>query len=170
MAKMKWKSQSEVEKEKELQERISKHTQKKEQAQKLIMDKITSEYILNDDLSDEERDLFTNMFDLWEPEVNYSVGDKVLYNELVFEVIQAHTSQSDWLPSDLPALYKIFYQTSTDDGAIVVPDWVQPTGSHDAYSIGDTVRFEGVIFESTMDNNTWSPSEYAEAWKRIEVS
>ena len=33
---------------------------------------------------------------------------------------------------------------------------------------GDKVRFEGVVYESTMDNNIWSPTAYPAAWKVIE--
>ena len=170
MAKMAWKDSKQIKQEELQQEKQAEHQEKKQIAEKLIMDRMVTDYILSTDLSDEEKDMFVNLFDLWEPNTAYSIGDKVVYEGLAYEVIQAHTSQSDWLPNELPALYKLFYQTSTDDGSIVIPNWVQPTGGHDAYSIGDKVQFEGVIFESTMDNNTWSPSEYAEAWKRIEVS
>ena len=30
----------------------------------------------------------------------------------------------------------------------VIPEWVQPTGSHDAYNIGDKVIYEGKVYES----------------------
>lgn len=48
------------------------------------------------------------------------------------------------------------------------PEWVQPTGAHDAYNTGDRVTFEGAVYESVMDGNTWSPTEYPQAWKRVE--
>ena len=47
------------------------------------------------------------------------------------------------------------------------PEWVQPTGAHDAYSIGDRVTFEGQVWESKIDANTWSPTEYPSAWQLI---
>lgn len=37
------------------------------------------------------------------------------------------------------------------------PPWVQPTGSHDAYSEGDKVLHKGETFESLVDNNVWEP-------------
>ena len=48
------------------------------------------------------------------------------------------------------------------------PEYVPPTGQHDAYHTGDRVTFEGQVYESTIDNNTWSPAEHPPAWKLIE--
>ena len=41
-----------------------------------------------------------------------------------------------------------------------VPDWVQPTGAHDAYQKGDRVRYNGNVYESLIDGNVWSPDAY----------
>lgn len=46
-------------------------------------------------------------------------------------------------------------------------DWVQPTGGHDAYKKGDRVSFEGSVYESLIDENTWSPTEYPAGWSEI---
>ena len=53
--------------------------------------------------------------------------------------------------------------TPTDD----IKEFVQPTGAHDAYAKGDKVRFNGKVYESVIDNNTYSPSEYPAGWKEI---
>ena len=45
---------------------------------------------------------------------------------------------------------------------------VQPTGSHDAYNIGDMVIFEDKVYESVIDGNTWSPTDYPQGWLKIE--
>ena len=42
--------------------------------------------------------------------------------------------------------------------------WRQPTGAHDAYQKGDLVTFEGAVYESTIDGNTWSPTDYPAGW------
>lgn len=47
------------------------------------------------------------------------------------------------------------------------PEWVQPTGAHDAYQMGDRVTFEGASYESTIDANTWSPSVYPAGWTAL---
>lgn len=53
--------------------------------------------------------------------------------------------------------------TPTDN----VPDFVQPTGAHDAYKKGDKVKFEGKVYESLIDANVYSPSAYPAGWKEI---
>ena len=160
MAKMAWKDSKQIKQEELQQEKQAEHQEKKQVAEKLIMDRMVSDYILSTDLSDAEKDIFINLFDLWNPGVSYSVGDKLVYEGLAYEVIQAHTSQSDWLPNELPALYKLFYQTSTDDGTIVIPEWKQPLGGHDSYNTGDLVFHKEKVWESQADGNIWEPSVY----------
>lgn len=46
-------------------------------------------------------------------------------------------------------------------------EFVQPTGAHDAYNIGDRVTFEGQVYESTIDANVYSPSAYPAGWTLI---
>lgn len=49
-----------------------------------------------------------------------------------------------------------------------VPEWVQPSGAHDAYKVGDRVRFQGSVYESVIDANTWSPADYPAGWRQVE--
>ena len=42
----------------------------------------------------------------WRPGIAATVGMKLTYNGATYEVIQEHTTQADWLPDALPALYK----------------------------------------------------------------
>lgn len=160
LAKMTWKDSNQIKQEELLREKQAEHQEKKQIAEKLIMDRMVTDYILSTELSDEEKDMFINLFDLWEPNTAYSRGDKLIYEGLAYEVIQAHTSQPDWLPNELPALYKLFYQTSTDDGTIVIPEWKQPLGAHDAYNTGDLVFHKEKAWESQVDGNIWEPSVY----------
>lgn len=48
------------------------------------------------------------------------------------------------------------------------PEWVQPTGAHDAYQTGDHVMFEGQEYVSLIDANTWSPTTYPQGWEAVE--
>ena len=52
-----------------------------------------------------------------------------------------------------------------EEGA--TPEWVQPTGAHDAYQTGDHVMFEGAEYKSLIDGNTWSPTDYPQGWEKI---
>jgi hypothetical protein len=47
------------------------------------------------------------------------------------------------------------------------PEWVQPTGAHDAYNIGDRVTFQGAVYESLINGNVWSPAVYPAGWLLI---
>lgn len=51
--------------------------------------------------------------------------------------------------------------------AIGFPAWVQPTGAHDAYSIGDKIKFNSVNYESLINSNVWSPTGYPTGWKQL---
>lgn len=49
------------------------------------------------------------------------------------------------------------------------PDFVQPTGGHDSYNIGDRVTYNGKVYESTINSNVWAPDAYPQGWKVVEV-
>lgn len=83
-----------------------------------------------------------------------SVGDPQLYR-----VVQKHTSQLDWKPSDSASLYSPIGLNESG-----FPIWAQPTGAHDAYNNGDIVEFNGVLYKSIIDGNVWSPEGYPDGW------
>ena len=51
------------------------------------------------------------------------------------------------------------------------PEWVQPLGAgvpgFSPYSMGDRVMYNGKVYESTINNNVWSPDAYPAGWKEI---
>lgn len=93
----------------------------------------------------------------------------------LYEVIQAHKSQADWPPETVPALFRDLeghVVTDPEGGETEeIPDFVQPTGAtgaHDAYAIGALVRFEGQIYRSLLEGNSYSPAAYPAGWERVE--
>lgn len=142
-------------------------TRKREAASRHLRERQITDYLLNDEVSQEDKDLFIILYDAWQPGKGYIIGDTVTYDNKVYRIIQPHTSQSDWLPIDVPALYVQVYQTETDDGTEVIPDFVQPTGDHDAYRTGDKVLFESKVYVSLIDNNVWSPADYPQGWGEL---
>lgn len=48
------------------------------------------------------------------------------------------------------------------------PEYKQPTGSHDAYKIGDKISFQGHKYECILDKCVWTPIEYPSGWKEVE--
>ena len=49
-----------------------------------------------------------------------------------------------------------------------IPEYVQPTGAHDAYNTGDKVRYNGKVYVCKMDNCVWSPDAYPAGWELVE--
>lgn len=50
------------------------------------------------------------------------------------------------------------------------PEYVQPTGSHDAYYVGYKVLFHNKIYVCKMNNCVWDPLVYPDAWEEIGVN
>ncbi len=49
------------------------------------------------------------------------------------------------------------------------PQFVQPTGAHDAYHIGDKMTYtDGKRYICQMDNCVWGPDAYPAGWKLAE--
>lgn len=93
------------------------------------------------------------LFSKWQYSKAYSVGDRVQYNSTLYRCVQAHTSQNDWTPDVTPALWII---VSIEE----FPEWVQPTGAHDAYNKGDKVSYKGKHYVCTADSNVYAPGVY----------
>lgn len=45
------------------------------------------------------------------------------------------------------------------------PEYVQPSGAHDAYNTGDKVSYSGKHFICLQDNCVWSPAVLPSAWE-----
>ena len=104
-------------------------------------------------LPDEEAETVPTLFPKWESEVDYVIGDRRQYDDLLYRCIQAHTSQPDWTPDVVPALW---VRTSTEEW----PEWIQPTGAHDAYNQGDKVSHNEKHWVSDIDANVYEPGVY----------
>lgn len=104
-----------------------------------------------------------NLLPEWEPGAQYTAGKKLQYGGVVYKVLQTHTSQSGWEPD---AAVSLFARVLIPDETII-PDWVQPDSTN-AYMTGDKVRYNGVVYESLIDNNIWSPEAYPAGWQAVE--
>ena len=111
-------------------------------------------------LDDETALTGVELFPMWAIGRAYAVDDRVQHGGTLYKCIQAHTSQAGWEPSATPALWKV---VSVDE----YPTWVRPTGAQDAYSIGDKVTYQGEKYVSTINGNTWSPTEYPAGWQSV---
>lgn len=89
----------------------------------------------------------------WAVGKSYEKDDRIRYEDTLYKVLQAHTSQADWTPDVAVSLY---VKVSIEE----YPEWVQPTGSHDAYNTGDKVSHNGNHWISKMDANVYEPGVY----------
>ena len=95
--------------------------------------------------------------------VAYKVGKRIMFEGVLYKVIQAHTSQAEWTPIAAPSLFaKVINETI--DGSI--PEFEQPDSTN-PYMKGDRVIFNGKVYESLIDNNVYSPEAYPTGWKEI---
>lgn len=119
-------------------------------------------------LTEEQAMEVVAVFDSWEIGKNYAVGDYLTYgvngvgDPQLYKVVQYHTSQADWTPDTAVSLYVAI---GLDEHGY--PVWSQPTGAHDAYNKGDIVNYNGTLYESLIDGNTYSPEAYPAGWKEV---
>lgn len=113
-------------------------------------------------LSDETALEAVELFPAWNGNgISYEVNTRLRYSDVLYRVVQAHTSQLGWPPDRTPALYTPVAAPGE------IPVWRRPTGAQDAYGIGDKVRYPdaaGPVWTSTVDANTWEPGVYG--WER----
>ena len=102
-------------------------------------------------------------YDIWVTNVNYIKGQYINHEGVLYKVLQDHTSQEGWTPNATPSL---FTKVLVDPSGETILDWIQPDSTN-AYMKGDKVKFEGLVYESLIDNNIWSPSAYPTAWQEI---
>ena len=119
-------------------------------------------------LNDEQAMEVATVYPVYKVNYNYKTGEMFTWgtntvgDPQLYRVAQDHTSSEVWLPSANPALYTPI--GLTDAG---YPIWSQPTGAHDAYNTGDIVDYNGVLYKSLMDGNTYSPETYPQGWEVV---
>lgn len=104
-------------------------------------------------MTDEAALTAVELFPAWAAGNAYAIDDRVRYNGTLYKCVQAHTSQVDWTPDPTPALW---VAVSVDEW----PEWVQPSGAHDAYNRGDKVSYHGKRYICTADANVYAPGVY----------
>ncbi len=85
-------------------------------------------------------------------------GGKIILQYLPHELIGQYFSAAESEEPDEPA------EPDTGD---TYPEWVQPTGAHDAYNTGDIVNYNGTLYKSVIDGNVWAPDAYPQGWEAV---
>lgn len=98
------------------------------------------------------------LYPIWTEGQNYNVNDRVRYNNVLYRVLQSHTSQSNWTPSTASSL---FARVLTSENSIA--EWVQPDSTN-GYMTNDQVYHNGKVWTSIADNNVWEPGTVGAPW------
>ena len=107
-----------------------------------------------DDFSDAQALQIAELYPSWHVDVNYRVGQIVRYEGSLYRCVTEHASQADWTPDASVSLWSGI--SFAENG---VENWVQPTGAHDAYNVGDHVMHNDVEWVSLVNGNIWEPSD-----------
>ena len=116
-------------------------------------------------LDDEKALDSKELFPYWNAEAAYEVGVRVRFEDTLYKCLQAHQAQADWTPTAAPSLWAKVLIPDPE----VVPVWEQPDSTN-PYMKGDRVHYptaDDPIYESLIDNNTWSPEAYPAGWQVV---
>lgn len=83
------------------------------------------------------------------------VGTRRFYGGVEYECIQAHVTQAEWTPPNVPALWRVVTPPSAE--------W-QP---YTAYAIGDEVTYAGVLYRCRQAHTSlpgWEPPNVPALW------
>ena len=115
---------------------------------------------LRDSATDEQAINAAVLYPTWQENQAYEVGARVVYNDTLYRVITAHTSQVTWTPADAPSLFaKVLIPDEN-----VIPEWEQPDSTN-PYKAGDKVTHNGKTYISNTDGNVWEPGVYG--WDEV---
>lgn len=90
----------------------------------------------------------------------YKAGQRLQYDGILYTVLQDHTSQPTWTPTDAPSLFaKVLIPDPT-----VIPEWEQPDSTN-PFMKGNKVTHNGKTWISDIDNNVWEPGVYG--WSEV---
>lgn len=117
-----------------------------------------------DSLADADATVYADYFPAWSGnEVGYTKDQRIQYGGKLWKVSSDHTSQANWNPADA---HSLFAEILPGQAGTPIGEWKQPDASN-TYSKGDKVTYKGKTYESTIDNNSWSPEAYPQGWKEI---
>lgn len=123
-----------------------------------ILNKIDEYYVKSKLTKDEKEELEDEARINANPENSYAPLEKQL-NE-AFERIKSLEDRVSVLEGNNPE--------EPSEPVEEYPEYVQPTGAHDAYKVGDKITYNDKHYECIFDGCVWNPDEYPQGWKEVE--
>lgn len=103
------------------------------------------------------------MFRAWRPDTVYYLGERLQHKGKLYKVNQPELTSSAVFPPDAEGVTALYSEVTPPD---VIAEWKQPEGAHDAYQVGDKVRYNGHIYVNQQPNNIYPPDVYG--WELVE--
>lgn len=94
----------------------------------------------------------------WEAGLSLQRGQRVTYSGTTYSTIQPHTTQSDWTPDVVPALF------------VVIPDDPDVWQAGVAYAVDDRVMYDGteyVCLQAHTSQTGWEPPNVPSLWEAV---
>lgn len=130
-----------------------------------ILNKIAERHI-NNDITDEDKTYLEELARNNANPVNSYAPDGDLIKQL-FKRIEA-LEKVVFVETDEPVEDGEQVGGQVGEQVEKYPLYVQPTGQHDAYKVGDKITFNDKRYTCIMDNCVWDPSTYPNAWELVE--
>lgn len=111
-------------------------------------------------LTDNEALKAIHLFQKWSADRSYSVGTRVKYNNKLYRCTHAHTSRDVWNPEENQIMWEEVMPTQEPE--VIIEEWDK---GNSPYSKNDKVMYQGSVWQSTINNNIWTPGIYG--WNKI---
>lgn len=121
-------------------------------------DVVNNEIVSSDPVVVVDRLLFVRSHPEWHAGATVTAGDVWFYEGNLYRVVQSHKVEANWTPITARALWTRYYESDE------IPDWVQPTGTHDAWPLGARVMHLDRIWISQIPANTTVPGSDVRWW------
>ena len=103
--------------------------------------------LLRESATDEQALKVPSLYPAWRPGMEYRAGDRVQHRGVLYKVLQAHTSQADWIPGEgTESIYTRIDETHA--GTLTDPI---PYNGNMALEAGKYYSQGGVIYLCTRD-------------------
>ena len=129
---------------------------KREEAKALIEALVT----MRESATDEMALAAPAVYPAWREGKSYKMGERVMFEGVLYKVLQDHDAQAMWTPVSAPSLFaKVLIPV---EGEVFA--WEQPDSTN-GYMAGDKVLHNEQVWVSLVDNNVWEPTpENATLW------
>ncbi len=129
------------------------------EARKVLADTVIAPQVKAGTLTDAEVAKRAAVFPKWEPGLVVKVGELLQWDGTVVECIQAHTTQADWTPDKVPALFRI-YRTPE------MTEWRAGI----AVKVSETFTYQGSTYRVLQAHTTqvgWEPPKVPALWAKV---